>query len=96
MTLKNIKQLSRRQNSSWKNNDPKQWNVNVTNEKVLELVLEEQECRFVINKHVIQMMAMEAAISLKDNTARFHILQGLGIKIYAFQRVCSSSEICTS
>ena len=65
MTLKNIKQLSKRQNSSWKNNDPKQWNVNVANEKVLKLVLEEHKCGFVINKHVIQMMAMEAAISLK-------------------------------
>jgi len=36
---KNIKQLSKRKNSSWKCNQPKQWNFNVINEKVLEFEL---------------------------------------------------------
>lgn len=79
MTLKNIKQLSTRQNSSWKNNDPKQWIVNVTNEKVLELVLEQHKCGFVINIYVIQMMAMETAISLKTTQQDF-----ISCKGYAF------------
>jgi hypothetical protein len=39
MILKNIKQLPKKKNSSWKSNDPKQWNFNVINEKVLELAL---------------------------------------------------------
>jgi len=51
--MEELKQLSKRKNSSWKNNVPKQWNFNVTNEKVLELVLK-HKCGFLINKHAIQ------------------------------------------
>jgi hypothetical protein len=80
MTLKKTEQLSKRQNSSCENNVPKQWNFNVTNEKVLELVLK-NKCGFPINKYAIQMMALKAATSLRTTQQDFVSCKGRAVRI---------------